>query len=238
MEHIGKRQYSMSSIKQFFTRRLTRRETALAIVVVAILLGLGYLACDFVATKVLEARVNAALPKVCESILQQRQTLLSAIEAYKVHFGVYPPDNVIGRQPLAVDAVNNPLLYELVGVTYNPTDQTFELGHLEAAEAKFVKEFFRCDGFTNCAEQADQVQHFLTSDPLPAHHLHDDPDVYVVSVFLANVNLDREVSRGFSFSSWRYVSSVPTHNPGKFDLWIEIKANGQSVTIGNWPSAE
>lgn len=40
----------------------------------------------------------------------------------------------------------------------------------------------------------------------------------------------------FEVSSWRYVSSSPANNPGKFDLWIEVKTKSQTVTIGNWKS--
>jgi hypothetical protein len=92
---------------------------------------------------------------VSAAIREQPRELLSAIEAYKAHFGVYPPDHVVSRQPLVVDAVKNPLLYELAGVIYNPTNKMFQLGGLEAADAKYVKEFFRLDGFKNCGERPD-----------------------------------------------------------------------------------
>jgi hypothetical protein len=36
------------------------------------------------------------------------------------------------------------------------------------------------------------------------------------------------------FGSWRYNSSKPEHNPGGFDLWIEIQAPGTNIVIGNW----
>jgi len=51
-------------------------------------------------------------------------------------------------------------------------------------------------------------------------------------------DLDRQVAAGIDASSWRYVSSSPTNNPGKFDLWIEVRTKQQSVTIGNWKSVE
>ena len=33
---------------------------------------------------------------------------------------------------------------------------------------------------------------------------------------------------------WRYVSSNPTNNPGRFDLWAEYIEKGQKKIIANW----
>ncbi len=228
----------MTSLKQYFNRRLTGRETVVVVVTALTLAGLGYVAYNLVAAQILEARVKAAMPQVCAAIREQRRILLSALEAYKAHFGVYPPDHVVGRQPLVIDPVNNPLLYELVGVIYNSTIKTLELGNLEPADAKFVKEFFHCDGFKNCARSNDQVKRFLTTDPLPARQLHDDPDVFVLGFNVPCEGLAPEVVWAFTVSSWRYVSTSPTHNPGQFDLWIEVKTRSQSVTLGNWQAAD
>jgi hypothetical protein len=229
------------ALKHYLSRRLTGRETAAVIATVTVLAGLGYLAYNFIAAKVLEARVSAALPKVCASLREQRRTLVSAITAYKAHFGVYPPDAVVIRQPLAVDAVKNPLLYELVGVVYNPTNKMFVVGGLEAADAKYVENFFHCDGFKNCAESTEQVQHFLPAFPTPvwrAVQLHDDPDVFALSFNLPYDEVAPEVAWEFDVSSWRYVSFSPTNNPGNFDLWIELRTKRQTITIGNWQAVE
>jgi hypothetical protein len=229
----------MLSIRQYLHRRLTVRETVAVILILAGLAGAGYMAYSFICAKLLEARVNAALPKVCEGIRNQRRTLLSAIEAYKAHFGVYPPDHVVSRQPLVVDPVKNPLLYELAGVVLDPNKKVFELQGLEAADAKYVKEFFHCEGFTNCAAKVEQVKRFLAVGPLPAHQLHDDPDVFAVGFTeLHNQELAPDVVWEFDITPWRYVSSSPTNNPDKFDLWIEVHTSGRSMMIGNWPAME
>ncbi len=208
----------MPPIRHYLARRLTGREAAAVVMIAAILAGLGYLTWNFITAKLLEVRVSAAIPKVCASVRRQRRTLLSAIEAYKAHFGVYPPDHVTSRQPLVVDPVNNPLLYELAGVTFNPTNQIFEVGYLEPADAKYVKEFFHCDGFKNCGERIDQVKIFLPVENLPARQLHDDPDVFALDFPLYSEALDPAVIYEISVSPWRYVSTSPTNNPGKFDL--------------------
>lgn len=95
----------MLRLKQYFNRRLTGRETVAIILVVAMLAGLGYLGYEFITAKLLEARVNAAIPTVCEQIRVQRAKLVSAIEAYKAHFGAYPPkDHDSLRHPLGFAA--------------------------------------------------------------------------------------------------------------------------------------
>lgn len=33
---------------------------------------------------------------------------------------------------------------------------------------------------------------------------------------------------------WRYVSTNPTNNPGRFDLWAELHENNRTNIIGNW----
>lgn len=228
----------MLNIKQCLNRRLTGRQTAVAVLIMVGVAGLGYLAYNLITAAILDSRVQAAMPKVCAVIREQRGELLSAIEAYKAHFGVYPPDHVVSRQPMVVDAVKNPLLYELAGVIYNPTNKMFQLGGLEAADAKYVKEFFQCDGFKNCGERPDQIKRFLTTNPLPARQLHDDPDVFAAGFQVPYEGLTPEVVWEFDVSSWRYVSSSPTNNPGKFDLWIEVKTKRQTVTIGNWKAVD
>jgi hypothetical protein len=40
------------------------------------------------------------------------------------------------------------------------------------------------------------------------------------------------------FSSWRYVCSATTNNPGKFDLWMELKTKDRTITIGNWKTVQ
>jgi hypothetical protein len=226
------------NLRQYFSRRLTGRETAVILVLVVVLAGLGYWAYQFAADKLLEARVRAALPKVCEEIRSQRGTLVSAIEAYKAHFGVYPPDHVLRRQPLVVHPVTNTLLYELVGVVYDPTNKMLQVGRLEAAEEKYVKDFFQCDGFKNCAETPEKITRFLKMDPLPAPQLHDDPDVFAVGFRFPYEAVSPELVWQFSATPWRYVSSSPTNNPGRFDLWIELKTRWQKVVIGNWKVVE
>jgi len=228
----------MLNIRQYLNRRLTGRQTTVAVLIVVVLAGLGFLAYDSIIAAILDLRVQAAMPKVCAAIREQRHELLSAIDAYKALFGVYPPDHVVSRQPIVVDALKNPLLYELAGIIYNPTNKMFQLGSLKAVEADYVKEFFQCDGFKNCGEKPEQIKRFLTAVDLPARQLHHDPDVFAVGFFIRDERIPPEVEWEFDVGSWRYVSSSPTNNPGKFDLWIEVKTKNRTVTIGNWNAVD
>ncbi|HEV2394180.1 MAG TPA: hypothetical protein VG146_17645 [Verrucomicrobiae bacterium] len=223
-------------MKKFLTRRLTAGQAVVVIVLALILAGLGYLGYNLVSAAILEARVKAALPQVCSAIRNQRKVLLSAIEAYKSHFGVYPPDHLLSRQPLVVDAVTNTLLYELAGVVYNPTNKAYRLDRMEEADADFVKRFFGCD-FKNCSTNPAAVQNFLGEFP-PFRQVHDDPDTYLLSFALYSEPVEPELLYQMDSSPWRYVSSAPTNNPGRFDLWMEVWTKTRKVTIGNWKEVE
>ena len=52
-----------------------------------------------------------------EAARTQRDLIVDAIEAYHTHFGFYPPDHVVSRNPLRVDPITNTLVYELGGTT-------------------------------------------------------------------------------------------------------------------------
>jgi hypothetical protein len=228
----------MLNLKRYLNRRLSGRETAIVVLIVAALAGLGYAAYGYISATILEARVRAAVPAVLAMLRAQEWDLEKAIEAYKLNFGFYPPDHVLEGQPPKVDAVKNPLLYELAGVVYNPTNKVFQVGRLEAADAEYVRKFFHSAGFKNCGERAEQVKHFLSLDHLPIGQLHDDPDVFVLAFNGYPEGIAPEVFNQLQISFWRYVSSSPTNNPGRYDLWLDLDANGQTSRVGNWPAAK
>lgn len=228
----------MPALKEYLHRRLTGREIAVVTAILGVLGGLCYAGYEFAAAKLLEARVNQALPKVCGAVRNERQELVTAIEAYKARFGLYPPDHVLTRQPCVVDPVTNTLLYELVGVLYNPVKKMYQVAGLEPAEEQYVKEFFHISAFKNCGETPDKITRFLKINPVPVLQLHDDPDVFVVGFQAIPEGVPYEVFWQFQIASWRYVSSSPTNNPGKFDLWTEVETKTRKVLIGNWKAVD
>lgn len=229
----------MPPLKQWFNRRLTLPQTALVLLAVAMVAALIYEGYQFVAARILDARVEATVPIVCDSIRQQRDAIQKAIEAYKVQFGVYPPDHVVNRhEPVVVEPVTNTLLYELAGVLYMPTNQMYQVAGLEPAEVGYVTNFFQCRSFRNCSDKPDQLKHFLAREDVAALQLHDDPDVFVMGFNVALVPMAPELIWEMQASPWHYVCSSPTNNIGKFDLWLELKHGRRVTTIGNWKAVE
>jgi len=209
---------------------------------IVLLLGviavLGFFAYGFAQSKLLEARVRAALPVISAEVRHQRDAIAQALEAYKAQFGAYPPDHLISRQPLVVDPVTNTLFYELCGVVLNPANTNIQVAGLEPADLAYVTNFFHCAPFRNFSERSDGVKRFLPKEHAASRQFHDDPDVFALGCYITSEAVPFEVVWEVDFSTWRYVSSSPTNNPGKFDLWIEIKTKDHAVTIGNWAAVQ
>ena len=80
--------------------------------------------------------------------------------------------------------------------------------------------------------------HFVSVETSSVKQLHDDPDVFALGLQIFSAGVPDETLWEFVIGPWQYVSSSPPRNPGKFDLWIEVKTKKRSVTIGNWKEAE
>lgn len=73
---------------------------------------------------------------------------------------------------------------------------------------------------------------------IQARQFHDDPDVFGLAFNVTSGAVPSEVIWELDFGSWRYVSTSPTNNPGKFDLWMDIRYHDRTVTIGNWKAVQ
>lgn len=208
------------------------------VVVLAFGTALTYTAYRFVTGKMFEARVRAAFPHVCEEARGQREQIIAAIEAYRHSLGFYPPDHVFSRRPLVISAATNQLLYELVGTIYDPTNETFTAKGFERVERRLIKEFFNIDGFKNSATRPEELKRFLSLEPASSREIHDDPDINALAFSPSFEGIKPEVTWEFDASFWNYVSTAPTNNPGRFDLWIEIRALDKKIVIGNWNTAQ
>ena len=228
----------MTSLKDQLSRRLTPVQAAGIVLLLCVIVVLGYLGYGFAMSKLLEARVRAALPVICAEVRHQRDAISQALEAYKAQFGMYPPDHLISRQPFIVDPVTNTLLYELSGVVLNPANNNIQVARLEPADLAYVTNFFHCPPFRNFSDKKDGVKRFLPEENAASRQFHDDPDVFALGFYISSEAIPSELIWEVDASTWRYVSSSPTNNPGKFDLWIEIKTKDRTVTIGNWPAVE
>lgn len=226
-------------MKELFARKLKATDALIIAVIVAALGGLGYLGYGLLHAKLVEARIDKAIPQVVAAIREEGRQLETAIEAYKARLGVYPPDHVISRNPMTVDAVTNQLLYELAGTIFVASNKIYQAEGHQAVQAAMIKQLFNADRFLNSSEQTNKVHCFLTPEfASRSREIHDDPDVDVLSFPSLPEGLDLEAALQFEISSWRYVSSAPKQNPGRFDLWTEMTVKNKKRVIGNWSAKE
>jgi len=231
-------QTEKNPFKVFLHQPLTLRRTLLALAVLAALAALGFGAYRGVSELMLEARVRNETPRLLSFLRAQRQTLVAAINDYKAALGSFPPDHVLGRDPLMVDAVTNQLLYELTGTVYNPAKQTFTAERFEPVAREMIRKLFGVDDFNNAVAVGTKPKQFLaSSESIGSWEAHDDPDVNVLRPNFYWEGLD-EVMVRLEVSPWRYNASHPSHNPNGFDLWVEVRAGDQHLVVGNWKEAE
>jgi len=207
----------------------------LAVVGIILLLAGAAVGREYLVHAKHKSHLRAAIPKIYEDIRHERQALLAAIEGYKRKFGSYPPDHVVSRQPLVVDAVTNQLLYELLGTWHDPAADTFTPPSFPSVRRDFIESFFGTTEFKNAAAKVDEVQHFLDPGEIEATvAVHNKPDVALLGYFPGWEGIEPDIYSQVDLSSWRYNSSAPVHNPGAYDLWIEIRTSQTNILIGNW----
>ena len=213
------------------------------LVVIAIIAVLASLVAGLSGTagrKMKESRIQAEIAAI-----------ETAIEAYKVKFGHYPPDN-------PDNPVLNSLYYELTGALYSSTRGTFKdpmSGNIMSP--KLIKERFGVDGFVNGSKSKSELKKFYEPRPENVRHLseqhgeddeghghksHHSDEVHVLCVPSPwPVSRDDQpvYIRGKmakSVNPWRYVSGRPVNNIKKFDLWAEYVIGDEVWIISNWRS--
>jgi len=225
-----------SRIRVSLRRRLSIAEGFVAVVVILALLGAGFAIEQWRGRTRREFPSPLATERLEVEVRGQLEVLLAAIENYKEALGAYPPDHVVSRSPLVVDPVTNQLMYELFGTLYNPKDASFLPRQFPVIAGPLVKRMFNVDRFKNSAELPESVRQFLDKSKVASQVLiNKRPDVVGLLGYWPNwEGVDADAFQFSDLPSWRYNSSRPTHNPGKFDLWIELKTARANVTIGNW----
>jgi hypothetical protein len=216
-------------------RKLTKMDALAVIMALAALAALSYVGNRVLSRLIFETHLRSEISRICQHACEQRQRLVAAISAYKQSFGSYPPDHVIRKDPVIVDPVTNQLYYELHGTIYDASNHSSTLlnssMHLSAS---LVREFFNTERFKNSAETPEAVKHFLPATE-PLMEVHEKPESIGVLSFWPNwEGANADALAEIRFGSWQYNSSKPEHNPGGFDLWIEIQAPGTNIVIGNW----
>ena len=165
--------------------------------------------------------------------------LEAAIESYKSAHGFYPPSNP--GNPLT-----NQLYYELIGTTNTVTSpQTFRTldGEQTLKATDLTAAFGGVSGLANCS------RHDADAESVPAKNFLGEiksgqtqslqasgwPEP--VTLLVTSVNgPDREyqpIPGKQDFNPWRYVSPG-VKNPNSYDLWVQIRINGETYLICNW----
>lgn len=149
------------------------------------------------------------------------------INNYKDKWGSYPPDNPAG-------AVTNALYYELSGTSLAGANY----GTLDGAEtisSANAQAYLGVPGFLNSTLGTVQAKNYLP-ELKPDHSalISTAPAVRVLTAPGKPAPGNTIIVNGIPVNPWRYVSSNPVHNPGRFDLWAELEIGGKTNIIGNW----
>ena len=220
-------------------RHLSLPQTLLVIVVLAGLGLAGWWGVGFLGEWRQAARARAAVPRVLAGIRAERVLLEAAIEAYRAEFHFYPPDHVVSRQPLVIDAVTNQLLYEVGGTVFDAPNRIFAGPKSPPLAARHLPAYFHIERFSNVVNTPAEPRGFLPAAGIFVANLTDKyPGLRTFGYAPLPEEVDTETSVAFTISPWRYVSTQPTNNPGKFDLWIEVSLNDRQIVVGNWRAAE
>ena len=205
-------------------------ELLTVIAIIGVLAGLLVGLAPVASRKMKESRIQAELAQ-----------LILGIENFRTDLGYYPPDHPYASGGVTNYAVNQ-LFYELTGtVVANPqavsTARYTTANGLSTLSSAAILSVFGTPGFVNVAEDPKSVKNFLRTVR----------ESQVKQVTVANqavllLVVPVELPRGVSASPqlppqinpWRYNSSTPVHNPGRFDLWAEVRIGTKTNVFGNW----
>ena len=161
------------------------------------------------------------------------------IEAYKAKLGQYPPDNPSNPQV-------NQLYYELSGTVFESgIFRTLDgSGQISPAEMTTlfgpgVAGFVNASRSPSNADEGTTPENFLKG--LKSGQIADlattGHRVLVCSVRWPDaetqpIGVPPAVQDGLN--PWRYVVKDAAHNPGSFDLWVDVRIGGKTYRINNW----
>jgi prepilin-type N-terminal cleavage/methylation domain-containing protein len=165
----------------------------------------------------------------------EMQQIETALENYKAKYGVYPPSNPI-------NAIVNPLFFELSGVTNANGYYTNLDGSMSVATNDYPKEF-NVGGIVNCSSGTsgeDAADTRYAKDFLPG--------LKATQVVIATNSLYPNSTFGFLVTSvggpdlnYQPLVTVPgnpfryaypgTNNPNGYDLWVQLSINSSFTAV-------
>jgi len=203
-------------------KAFTLIELLVVISIIAVLAGLT--------TSVAGRATSAGRISRTRGELHQLQT---AIDAYQSQLNFFPPDN---RMNPAV----NPLFYELSGVvtTDGLTFQTKNSS--EKISSTALKNYFGVEGILNQAKESRNARSYANFRSSQYAEISVNPDVEVLvapvkmPLAIQGRTLVQPIPNKPGLNPWKYVSTSPTNNPSRYDLWVDLIIAGKTNRVGNW----
>ncbi|HEY1171281.1 MAG TPA: prepilin-type N-terminal cleavage/methylation domain-containing protein [Verrucomicrobiae bacterium] len=170
----------------------------------------------------------------------QIENLDTLINSYHAQFNSYPLDNPDLSLPKR-NAVH-PLYYELMGSTFNSTMSRYETVSENILENE-VRNHFKQDGLRNVTHDANNPEspksktflESLNSTDVESLRTIDGANIRLLKARVKDVEMNMITNAsGSLFNPVRYVSTNPTNNQGRFDLWIEFEVGGNRYRASNW----
>lgn len=188
-------------------------------VLAALIVGLTGLATR----KSREARVRIEMSK-----------LINDIENYKSNLGFYPPDHkvIINGREAGLPSPNQ-LFYELSGMIYK-NNQFYVVGRQEPLNAASIQAWFGSSGFANAARDQRDLKFSAEFKASQVKRILNPPIDVIVSPVQGPATWALNPGGNVPVNPWLYVSTSPTNNVGRFDLWTEVIISGKLMRFSNW----
>jgi hypothetical protein len=113
----------------------------------------------------------------------------------------------------------------------NPEFKTFGVPTAkETINPDRMANLFNMRSFSNSLTFPSWPTNFISGGGCAAR---EEDDIMMVGYGIPD-ELSPDIDDGFQITTWRYSADPAEHNPGKFDIWIEVDVLGQHIVIGNW----
>jgi hypothetical protein len=181
------------------------------------------------------AMLERSIPAALAGVRSQRETLIGLIESYNRQFGYYPP---MFTPSGPARGVLNPLCYELLGVRFDAKTKAYYIPVTkDGLSIDEALKYFNTRSFSNCVIIPNMPTNFLANRALAVAPMTTDAQVFGVGLGWTEITPE-SFWGDFEFTPWRYATNPAEHNPGKFDLWVEVNVAGKHFTIGNWAEVQ
>jgi prepilin-type N-terminal cleavage/methylation domain-containing protein len=179
-------------------------------------------------------------------------SLDAAIAKFQLKKGYYPPDNsntnnvlVTTNGVIPIYDYQNSLLYELTGCTTGTGGTSFtNIITGQPLDTASIQPLFNVGGFLNSSTDPTQLVNYYPG--LKSTQYSTVPGTNAGN-FIANFtvlgiavpgphmlsNVPNKPGAGI-INPFHYNVSSPVHNPGKYDLWVDVIYSGHTNRISNW----